>query len=227
MKLKVRHSSPNLSTHTFDRLAANAHLSPPLDNPKEIAVLGMLFQLTAEPSSSSSFGPSAIFSAVLSAISSIPSPGSTTELPPSSENPAFDPVPLATAIQSMSFYAYSGSLTTPPCAEGVTFLIATEPLPMGVETYNSMKKVVKFNARFGQNGLGEQNLLEVSKLGLERMDAKEWRLPEGMDVVPMPEEMESGKMAMAGEGEEGGQQQKQQQMKKVVLVVHSPKAFTA
>jgi hypothetical protein len=182
----------------------------------------MLFQLTAEPSST---GPSAIFSAVLSAISSIPSPGSTTELPPSSENPAFDPVPLTTAIQSMSFYAYSGSLTTPPCAEGVTFLIATEPLPMGVETYNSMKKVVKFNSRFGQNGLGEQNLLEVSKLGLERMDAKEWRLPEGMDVVPMPEEMETGKMGTAGG--EGGQQQKQQQMKKVVLVVHSPKAFRA
>lgn len=55
----------------------------------------------------------------------------------------------------------------------------TEPLSMGVDTYNAMKKVVKFNSRFVQNELGEQNLLEISKLALERIEA-------GLDIVPMP-----------------------------------------
>jgi carbonic anhydrase len=59
-------------------------------------------------------------------------------------------------------YTYSGSLTTPPCSEEVLWLISTEPLPINVQQYLAVKKVLKFNARYTQNALGQSNLLEVA-----------------------------------------------------------------
>lgn len=80
------------------------------DDPNEIVVIGMLFQLGSEASTT---GPSAIFSNVLSSISSIPEPGNFTELSPSSD-PSLDFTALTSALPTMSFYTYTGSLTTPP-----------------------------------------------------------------------------------------------------------------
>lgn len=169
----------------------------------------MLFQLTGNPTTTSSSPnttsppsndtASTIFSTVLSSISSIPQPGNSTTLQ------ALDFTSLTSTIPATSFYAYNGSLTTPPCSEGVTFLMATEPLAMPVDTFNAMKQVVKFNSRFAQNALGEQNLLQVSRIGLEAVDASQWSVREGVDVVPMP----------PVEGEAGKQKER------VLLVVHS------
>ncbi|KAK5657031.1 hypothetical protein OQA88_3557 [Cercophora sp. LCS_1] len=55
---------------------------------------------------------------------------------------------------------YSGSLTTPPCREDIAWYVSCKPLTVGVETYQKVKDVVKFNARFTQNTPGEMNLLE-------------------------------------------------------------------
>jgi carbonic anhydrase len=55
---------------------------------------------------------------------------------------------------------YSGSLTTPPCHEGIAWNLSCRPLTVSVETYQRVKDVVKFNARFTQNTPGEINLLE-------------------------------------------------------------------
>jgi carbonic anhydrase len=57
---------------------------------------------------------------------------------------------------------YKGSLTTPPCKEGPTFLIAEEPLNIGVSSFKALKKVMKFNSRYTQNKLGETNLLQLA-----------------------------------------------------------------
>ncbi|EEB92869.1 hypothetical protein MPER_08558, partial [Moniliophthora perniciosa FA553] len=57
---------------------------------------------------------------------------------------------------------YSGSMTVPPCKEGIQFLIAKESLPLDVKTYKALKKVMKFNARYTQNTLGSMNLLEMA-----------------------------------------------------------------
>lgn len=38
----------------------------------------------------------------------------------------------------------------------------SEPLPLNVATYNAIKKVVKFNARYSQNKLGDRNLLDIA-----------------------------------------------------------------
>jgi hypothetical protein len=65
-------------------------------------------------------------------------------------------------LQTTPLLQYTGSLTTPPCAEGLTFLVAQQPLDLGVETYNAIKAVVKFNSRYTQAALGTENLLAVS-----------------------------------------------------------------
>jgi carbonic anhydrase len=57
---------------------------------------------------------------------------------------------------------YKGSLTTPPCKEGPTFLIAEEPLNIGVSPFKALKKVMKFNSRYTQNKLGKTNLLQLA-----------------------------------------------------------------
>jgi len=63
-------------------------------------------------------------------------------------------------LESTPLREYSGSLTTPPCKEGVGFLIAEIPLPVNAASFNALKKVLKFNSRFTQGTLGEANLIE-------------------------------------------------------------------
>jgi len=45
------------------------------------------------------------------------------------------------------FYAYSGSLTTPPCTEGVTWLVYSSPLSISAEQADAFERLVGPNAR--------------------------------------------------------------------------------
>ena len=60
---------------------------------------------------------------------------------------------------------------TPPCTEGVLFLIMRKPLPLDVATYNALKSVMRFNSRYTQNGLGQPNLLVVAANDLKNIAA--------------------------------------------------------
>lgn len=108
-----------------------------------------MFQVSAGESSS-------IIKSLSSSISAISTPGTKTAIPA-----GIDFADVLSKVQSSDILQYSGSLTTPPCAEGVTFMIVKDPLDISVADFNAIKSVVKFNARFIQNTLGEANMLDV------------------------------------------------------------------
>jgi carbonic anhydrase len=115
-----------------------------------IAVVGFFFQL-------SQFGYSTpLFDSVFQNLDDIASPGTYTKTGP------MDFSGLINHLNAHGIYQYNGSLTTPPCSENVAWYLSTEPLPLNVQTYNAVKKVLKFNARYTQNYLGQQNLLEIA-----------------------------------------------------------------
>ena len=113
----------------------------------------MLFQLSSNTTSKTGFTD------VLKSIDKIPNPGDMLAIKQGDLN--FKSI--SSAVGQANFFKYNGSLTTPPCSENLTFLLSTTQMAIDVDTYNAMKKVVKFNARYTQNGLGQANLLELSK----------------------------------------------------------------
>ena len=48
---------------------------------------------------------------------------------------------------SLAYYSYAGSLTTPPCSEGVSFYILKAPVELSKNQLNAFQKVFKMNAR--------------------------------------------------------------------------------
>lgn len=102
-----------------------------------------------------------LLTAVTEKLSEIATPGTVTETGP------LDFAPLIDHLQTTPLFQYQGSLTTPPCAEGLTFLVTEQALPLDVKTYNAIKSVVKFNSRYTQNALGENNLVGVGAAALE------------------------------------------------------------
>jgi Eukaryotic-type carbonic anhydrase len=93
-------------------------------------------------------------------LAQIATPGTKTE------TGALDFAEVINHVQTTPLFQYAGSLTTPPCAEGLTFLVTQQPLPLSVKTYNEIKSVVKFNSRFTQNTLGQDNLIGVGSAAL-------------------------------------------------------------
>jgi carbonic anhydrase len=69
---------------------------------------------------------------------------------------------LSSVIELTFHHRYSGSLTTPPCSEGVTWLVATQKLKISPAALRRVVNVVKFNSRITQNALGEPNILSFA-----------------------------------------------------------------
>lgn len=62
--------------------------------------------------------------------------------------------PASLLPKSLAYYSYAGSLTTPPCSEGVTFYILKTPMEMSKSQLEQFKKLYPMNARptFPLNG---------------------------------------------------------------------------
>ncbi|KKY37684.1 putative periplasmic alpha-carbonic anhydrase [Diaporthe ampelina] len=106
---------------------------------------------------------SEMLSTVFGAVGKISTPGTATK------TPAFAMSGLVSMLAGTTFRSYSGSLTTPPCSEGVNWFVATEPLTISVESYKAARDVIGQNARFAQNAPGEQNVLSMSAAGMSSL----------------------------------------------------------
>jgi len=113
-------------------------------------VLGVLFELTTDGTTT------ALLTALSHHISAVATPGKSTQ------TSALHFRQIAAHVQAGPLYQYTGSLTTPPCTAGVIWLVAQKPLPVNVKTFLGFKKIMKFNARYTQNTLGQQNLIQLA-----------------------------------------------------------------
>jgi carbonic anhydrase len=115
----------------------------------QLAVIALMFQVSASDSDP-------VIAGLSSSLSEIATPGTKTSI-----ESGLDFSGVLSKIETSDILQYSGSLTTPPCAEGVTFLIVKDPLDVAVADYNAIKSIVKFNSRFIQNTLGNENMLDI------------------------------------------------------------------
>ncbi|KAI1392507.1 carbonic anhydrase [Hypoxylon trugodes] len=133
---------------------------------EEIAVIGVYVDLVDVPTTVQLHiiprnSPSNLLETIFSSIGEIASPGAKTTTKPLIMSE------LVQFLNTGSFQRYTGSLTTPPCSEGVAWSVATEKLLLSKTTYQTVRDVVGFNARYPQNSLGEQNLLALASGGAE------------------------------------------------------------
>jgi carbonic anhydrase len=124
------------------------------DGSGALVVIALTFQLSEDGATTE------LLSAVTENLAKIATPGTVTETSP------LKFAEVINHVQTTPLFQYTGSLTTPPCAEGLTFLVTEKPLPLNVKTYNEIKSVVKFNSRYTQNSPGQENLIAVGASAL-------------------------------------------------------------
>ncbi|RYP68629.1 hypothetical protein DL769_005466 [Monosporascus sp. CRB-8-3] len=100
--------------------------------------------------------PSPLLETIFASVEEIAEPGSHTTTGPLIMSEVVD------ALTAGNFQAYSGSLTTPPCSEGVSWHVSTQKLVLSTSTFIKARSVLGFNSRYPQNTPGEPNLLELA-----------------------------------------------------------------
>ncbi|KKZ65827.1 hypothetical protein EMCG_01212 [[Emmonsia] crescens] len=131
-----------------ERFAAEIHMvHTARDNPEEVAVIALIVQATSSDSVRS-------IDTVISNINQIPNPGNVVDIR------QLNIKDMVSLVNTLPLFTYTGSLTTPPCTEGIPFFILSQAIPMHVDVFNSLKAVVGHNSRFLQNNISTgQNVL--------------------------------------------------------------------
>lgn len=129
----------------------------------QLAVIGVYIDLVDSGSLNSTrllprTTPSSMLETIFSSIGDIATPGTATE------TPDFSMTELSNLLATADFQRYSGSLTTPPCSEGVAWSVSTKNLMLSRSTFAKVRDVVGFNSRYTQNIPGMANLLLLARL---------------------------------------------------------------
>ncbi|KAF7539130.1 hypothetical protein G7Z17_g12482 [Cylindrodendrum hubeiense] len=104
---------------------------------------------------------STLLETVLGSVDKISTPGSTITTEPLIMSE------VVNLLSAGSFKSYSGSLTTPPCSEGVHWFVSTETLSIQTSTFLKARDVIGFNARYAQNAPGETNLIALAAASMK------------------------------------------------------------
>ncbi|KAH6889427.1 alpha carbonic anhydrase [Thelonectria olida] len=99
---------------------------------------------------------STVLETVLGSVDQIPNLGNTLETEPLVMSEIVD------LLTAGSFQSYHGSLTTPPCSEGVSWFVSTQKLSIQPSTFIKARNVIGFNSRYPQNSPGEENVLQLA-----------------------------------------------------------------
>ncbi|KAF1974344.1 carbonic anhydrase [Bimuria novae-zelandiae CBS 107.79] len=121
----------------------------------QLVVLALMFELSTEASDP-------LIAGITPHLDAIQEVGSKTPI-----EDGIDFSGVLAQVESSNIFQYSGSLTTPPCSEGVTFLAVENPLQINVPDFNAIKKLVKYNSRLSQNKLGADNIIAVAAGSVE------------------------------------------------------------
>ncbi|KAI0201725.1 alpha carbonic anhydrase [Astrocystis sublimbata] len=129
----------------------------------QVAVVGVYIDLVdSAPSNATRLSrrnaPTAMLETIFASVGDIATPGTETTTAP------FSMTELSETLATAEFQRYSGSLTTPPCSEGVNWSVSTKKLMMSRETFVKARDVIGLNSRYVQNTPGMANLLAMAKL---------------------------------------------------------------
>ncbi|GAB1315547.1 hypothetical protein MFIFM68171_05757 [Madurella fahalii] len=116
-------------------------------------------EATPPPPPAASNAPTTLLETIFGVVDQISTPGTKVRTPPLVMSEVVD------IIRANSLQIYSGSLTTPPCSEGVAWHVSTAKLSVLPATFASVRDVIGFNSRFPQNTPGQPNILMISALG--------------------------------------------------------------
>ncbi|EFQ32701.1 tat pathway signal sequence [Colletotrichum graminicola] len=143
----------NATVERRSKLSRRAAAGAAAGAPKAIPLMGTTpLKVEAEAAASSN-----LLETVFSSLDAIKEPGTVTQ------TGALNMQEVVSLLSAGSFQSYMGSLTTPPCSEGVQWLVSTQRLMVKPETFIAVRDVIGFNSRFPQNTLGQENILQVAQ----------------------------------------------------------------